>query len=250
MPRFFADHPPDENGNIVLSGDDARHIALSLRMAKGDTVTVNGLSGEEYECVLSDIKPDTVVANVVSTRENESEPPCEIRLYVAMPKGDKLDLIIQKATELGASVIIPFSSERCIAKSDPKSEEKKLPRRERIAAEAAKQCGRGKIPRVRAAVSYKDAVEEAAGADIPLFLYEKQGVTEPLYGVIHGKLSRGTVISVMTGAEGGFSVKEAEFAERAGMKMCGLGRRILRCETAPIYVLSAIAYESELNPEN
>lgn len=247
MPRFFADSPPSDTGEIVLFGENARHIALSLRMAKGDTVIVNGLSGEEYECVLTEIHPDRVAAEVTSVRTNLSEPPVELRLYVALPKGDKLDLIIQKATELGVSSVIPFVSERCVVRPDPKSEEKKLLRRQRIAEEAAKQCGRGIIPKVYPTKSYGAAIKEAAEADIPLFFYEKEG-TEPLYPVLKEKLGRGRSISVVTGSEGGFSPREALAAESDGMIMCGLGRRILRCETAPIYVLSAIAYESELNP--
>lgn len=247
MPRFFTASPPSENGEIVLSGEDARHIALSLRMAKGDTIVINGCDGEEYDCVLTDIHPERVTVQITETRMNQSELPLEVILYVALPKGDKLDLIIQKATELGVSSVIPFVSERCVVKPDPKTEEKKLLRRQRIAEEAAKQCGRGIIPKIYPTVSYASAVKEASLTDIPLFCYEKEG-TAPLYPILKEKLKRGITVSVMTGAEGGFSVAEAETAEAAGMILCGLGRRILRCETAPLYVLSAVAYESELNP--
>lgn len=247
MPRFFTASPPSENGEIVLVGEDARHIALSLRMAKGDTVIVSG-DGEEYDCILTDIHPEKVTVQVTDRRKNLSEPPVELRLYVALPKGDKLDLVIQKATELGVSSVIPFVSERCVARPDPKSEEKKLSRRQRIAEEAAKQCGRGIIPKIYPTVSYASAVKEASGADLPLFCYEKEE-TAPLYPILKEKLRRGITVSVMTGAEGGFSSGEAEAATSAGMITCGLGRRILRCETAPLYVLSVVAYESELNPD-
>lgn len=247
MPKFFADSPPAENGEIVLCGEDARHIALALRMAKGEVIVVSGISGEEYECELTDIHPEKVTARIIKTGVNLSEMPVEVRLYVALPKGDKLDLIIQKATELGVSSVIPFTSERCIAKSDPGSEEKKLARRSRIAEEAAKQCGRGKIPEIRPTVNYKSALKDASLADLPLFFYEKDG-TKPLYTVLKDRLRRGISVSIMTGSEGGFSPGEAEVAAESGMIMCGLGRRILRCETAPVYVLSAVAYESELNP--
>lgn len=248
MPRFFINTKAEKSDTVTLTGEDARHIALSLRMAKGDTVIVSGPDGVEYECVLLDIHPDTVTAEVVFERVNLTEPPCRVTLYVALPKGDKLDLIIQKATELGVSRIVPFSSERCVVKPDKDSADKKLQRRRRIAEEAAKQCGRGCIPEVAHPMRFADAVAEAAKADVPLFLYEGEG-TVPLYPVLKAGLHPGATVSVMTGAEGGFSPSEVEAAVLAGMKSCGIGRRILRCETAPLYVLSAIAYESELNPD-
>lgn len=248
MPRFFLGAPVTDPNEITLVGDDARHIALSLRMAKGQTVTVSGNDGMEYECELTDIKPERVLLKVLSARENLSEMPCRVTLYVALPKGDKLDLIIQKATELGVRRIVPFSSERCVARPDEASKDKKRARRCRIAEEAAKQCGRGVIPDVAHPMTFSDAIAEAARADVPLFLYEGDG-TEPLMPVLKSGLKPGATVSVVTGSEGGFSVKETERAKESGMTLCGLGRRILRCETAPIYVLSAIAYETELNPD-
>lgn len=248
MPRFFLDAPAPDSDELVLVGDDARHIALSLRMAKGQTVTVSGNDGMEYECELTDIKPERVLMKIVSSSENLTEMPCRVTLYVALPKGDKLDLIIQKATELGVHRIVPFSSERCVARPDEASKDKKRARRCRIAEEAAKQCGRGVIPDVAHPMTFSDAIAEAARADVPLFLYEGDG-TEPLLPVLKNGLKPGATVSVVTGSEGGFSPKEAQLAKDAGMTLCGLGRRILRCETAPIYVLSAIAYETELNPD-
>lgn len=248
MPRFFVNVSEADPKEFILVGDDARHIALSLRMANGQVVTLSGDNGVEYECELTDIKPDCVRMRVVTARENLTEPPCGITLYVALPKGDKLDLIIQKATELGACRIVPFVSERCVARPDEASKEKKRARRLRIAEEAAKQCGRGLIPDVTHPLSFADAVRDAARADVPLFLYEGEG-TQPLLPVLRGRLSREMTVSIVTGAEGGFSPKEVAVASESGMKLCGLGRRILRCETAPLYVLSAVAYETELNPE-
>lgn len=248
MPRFFLNAPVTDPDCLELVGDDARHIALSLRMAKGQTVTVSGGDGMEYECELTDIKPERVCLKVLSASENLTEMPCRVTLYVALPKGDKLDLIIQKATELGVYRIVPFVSERCVVRPDEASKDKKRARRCRIAEEAAKQCGRGVIPDVAHPLPFADAISEAAGADVPLFLYEGDG-TEPLLPVLRGSLGRGKSVSVVTGSEGGFSLKETEYAKERGMKLCGIGRRILRCETAPIYVLSAVAYETELNPD-
>ena len=244
MPRFFVNTPPDADGNITVSGSDARHIALSLRCAVGERITVS-CDGMVYECELSSVHPEQVSARVLTSRLDDAESPCRTRLYVANPKGGKLDGVIQKATELGVSEIIPFLSERCVSRPDPDSRGKKLVREERIALEAAKQCGRGIVPKVRMMTDFVSAVRDAAGADIALFAYEKEN-SVTLRDAVAGRLMPGVTVSVMTGPEGGFSPAEAKAAEDAGMILCGLGRRILRCETAPLYVLSAIAYEAEL----
>lgn len=244
MPRFFTDCPPDDGGNILITDDDARHIALSLRSAVGETVTVCH-NGVVYDCELTSVHPERVAMKVISSRADTSESPCRISLYVANPKGSKLDGVIQKATELGVSRIVPFLSERCVSRPDSDSRGKRRVREEKIAVEAAKQCGRGIMPEVAALSDFKFAVAEAASADIALFVYEKEK-THTLRDVVSGKLRDGITVSVMTGPEGGFSPAEAEAAVSAGMMPCGLGERILRCETAPIYVLSAISYEAEL----
>ncbi len=244
MPRFFTESPPGGDGVIEIAGDDARHIALSLRAPVGGKISVCH-DGVVYECELISVRPEHVSAKVISSFDDRSEPPCRISLYVANPKGDKLDGVIQKATELGACRIIPFLSERCISRPDPASREKRRVRSERIASEAAKQCGRGAVPEVAELTDINNATAEASRADIALFVYEKEkGKT--LRDAIAGKLRRGMTVSVMTGPEGGFSPTEAAAAANAGMIPCGLGERILRCETAPLYVLSAISFESEL----
>lgn len=244
MPRFFVSTMPDTDGMITVSGDDARHIALSLRCAVGEKLDLCR-DGEVYECEIASARPDEVLLRVISSRKDTSEPPCAVTLFAANPKGDKLDTVIQKATELGAVRIVPFLSERCVSRPDGGARANRRARWKRIAEEAAKQCGRGMIPEVADITDFDGAVREAVSADIPLFLYENEK-SQTLRGVISGKLIPGTKVSVMTGAEGGFSPAEAWKASSAGMIPCGLGERILRCETAPICVLSAILYESEL----
>lgn len=244
MPRFFTDCPPDEGGNILITGDDARHIALSLRSAVGEAITVCH-DGVVYDCELTSVYPERVVTRVLTSRADTSEPPCRISLFVANPKGGKLDGVIQKATELGVARIVPFLSERCVSRPDPDSRGKRRAREEKIALEAAKQCGRGITPEVTELIGFDQAVREAVTADIALFAYEKEK-ERTLRDIIAGKLRAGMTVSVMTGSEGGFSPAEAEAAVSAGMIPCGLGERILRCETAPLYVLSAISYEAEL----
>jgi 16S rRNA (uracil1498-N3)-methyltransferase len=169
-----------------------------------------------------------------------------IRLFQALPKGDKLDTIIQKAVECGASEIIPFESERCIARIKRDGEDKKIERRQRIAAEAAKQCGRSVLPIVKRAVDFNEMLSLAKESDITLFCYEGDG-TEPIGKILSGfKADMPKSISVVIGSEGGFSVKEAQRGSENGMIMTGLGKRILRTETASGFVLACISCVLEL----
>ncbi len=244
MPRFFVDMEPDESGIITITGDDARHIALSLRCAVGDTIEACRL-GIVYECRLKSIRPDEVTLRVLSSTHDVSELPCRVFVFVANPKGSKLDFVTEKCTELGAAVLIPFLSERCVSRPDEGARRKRRARLERIAREAAMQCGRGEAPTIGETLDFRAAVSAAAAADIALFVYENEKEAT-LRGVVAGRLRPGMSVSVMIGAEGGFSPEEANAAKKAGMIPCGLGPRILRCETAPLYVLSALAYECEL----
>ena len=250
MPRFFVTASQIQNGNVKISGDDAFHISRSLRMAVGEHITVCDMAKTEYDCVLESFGED-VVARIVSQRQCDTEPPFRATLYQALPKGDKLDSIIQKSVECGVSDILIFESERCIVKSDAKADAKKSERRNRIASEAAKQCGRGILPKVKGTVRFSDAIEEASKATLPLFCYEGDG-TLPLGKVIKEKRpliegDREPTVSIVIGPEGGFSKKEAELAIDSGMIPIGLGKRILRTETAAAFALAALVYEFELN---
>ena len=242
MPRFFAQSAP-ENGVFVISGDDARHIALSLRSAVGDAVTVC-CDGASFECSLSSIAPTRVEARVVRELCERRELPFEVTLFAANPKAGKLDLVVQKATELGASVIVPFLSERCVSRPDADSAGKRRRRLEKIALESAMQSCREVVPKIEDTVSFADAVTMAARADIALFAYEEERGGVQMRAAVADRLKSARTVSVMTGPEGGFSPDEARLASDAGMTVCGLGRRILRCETAPLYMLSALGYEA------
>ena len=252
MPRFFvnASQIDTERGTVSLVGADAHHIARSLRMAVGERITVCDAE-REYLCVLDAFDDEReVTARITESREVSTEPPFRAHLYQALPKGDKLDSIIQKAVECGVSDVTPFESAHCIVRIKPEAEEKKTERRRRIALEAAKQCGRGTVPEVVPSVSFSEAVSEASKADLALFCYEGEG-TQPLRTVLsffaaaHGDKEL-PEISLMIGSEGGFSPAEAERAAAAGMIPVGLGRRILRTETAAAFVLSCLVYEWEL----
>lgn len=252
MPRFFVRQTAICGSEVTLVGDDAHHIARSLRMALGENITVCDMQGNEYSCRISGFEDDTrVFAEVLSVSKSETEPPCKIRLFQALSKGDKLDTVIQKAVECGAYEIIPFESERCIVKVKAEAEDKKTERRRRIAEEAAKQCGRSVLTSVRPTVSFDEALSLAAESEVRLFCYEGDG-TEPLGRVLERELvpdadGKYPDVSVVIGSEGGFSVAEAQRAKDAGMIPVGLGRRILRTETAPIFALSCIICKTELS---
>jgi 16S rRNA (uracil1498-N3)-methyltransferase len=251
MPRFFVTKDQINDGAVTIFGDDAYHISRSLRMAAGEQITVCDMQKKEYTCVLEEFSLDKVVARVISERESDTEPPFSATVFQALPKGDKLDSVIQKSVECGASHIVTFNSERCIAKESG-AEEKKLVRRNRIALEAAKQSGRGIIPSVSPTVSFKEAIASASRADIALFCYEGDG-TLSLKSFLcekRAELSRGGIsdptVSIVIGSEGGFSLYEVEQARVAGLVPIGLGRRILRTETASSFVLGCLVYEFEL----
>ena len=244
MPRFFVPTENFEENTVKITGDDAFHIARALRMAAGDGITVADMQGRQHRCRLTKIRDDVCECEILSTEEGKTESPADITLYMGYPKGDKLEVVIQKSVELGVLRIVPFESSRCVKK--PKSEkiEKQNARLQRIAEEAAKQCGRSRLPSVMPPVSYAEAIREAKGADIALFCYEGDG-TVSLKSALSNALGKKTV-SVIVGCEGGFSEKEADEARAAGLTAVNLGPRILRCETAPDYVLSAISFVLEL----
>ena len=250
MPRFFVKKDQIDNGFIKITGDDAFHISRALRMASGEHITACDDDGREYDCVLRTFDPDSVVAEVIGSQNSEVEPPFLARVYQGLPKGDKLETVIQKAVECGAAAITPFESDFCIARAKPEAEEKRRERRNKIAAEAAKQCGRAILPTVGATLDFSDMLNEAKNADVTLFCYEGEG-TVPLGRAIEkipelikekGKIS----VSIVVGSEGGFSESEARAAREAGFVLCGLGRRILRTETAATFALCCLVCKTEL----
>lgn len=246
MPRFFVENSDIVSDTVTVRGDDAHHISRSLRMAVGEHITVCDSAANEYDCVLTDFLPDCVMARILSAKKQETEPPCFITLYQALPKGDKLDTVIQKAVECGVSRIVPFESERCIVRVRPDAEEKKLQRRSRIATEAAKQCGRGVLPEVLKTVSFEEMLSLAGEADLTLFCFEGEG-TEPICRILQAaKPKMGSSLSLVVGSEGGFSLFEAASAKERGFRMTGLGKRILRTETASPFALACISSVLEL----
>ena len=244
MPAFFADKDRISESTIQIVGDDAYHIARSLRMAVGDEITVNDGEGISYSCKLARIRDEECECEIISSERASSESPVGITLYMAYPKGDKLETVVQKAVELGAARIVPFESERCIKRPKAEKADKQTARLQRIATEAAKQSGRAVLPTVCAPVSFSNMLKDAAEHELALFCYEGGG-TCSLKEVLDGAGAVGTACAVV-GCEGGFSPAEAERAVSSGLIAVNLGPRILRCETAPAYVLSALSYHFEL----
>lgn len=245
MPRFFVSREAiDRESKIIrIEGDDSRHIARSLRMAVGDTLTVCDGTSTEYFCSLTKIRDEECELSIIKEGLSASEPPSEIILCMAYPKGDKLETVIQKAVELGATKIIPFESKRCIKRPKAEKLDKLNARHSRIAEEAAKQCGRAKIPEVCSPMSFSAMLNIAASASLALFCYEGED-TRSMKDALpeHAPAS----IAIIIGAEGGFDLDEAQAAVEAGAVSVSLGKRILRCETAPSYALSALSYKYEL----
>ena len=245
MPRFFVDPEAISDGEIIIAGDDARHIARSLRMAVGDEITVCDGSGKEYLTRLVRIRDEECTARIDLVTESRAEPGCRVTLYMAYPKGDKLETVIQKSVELGASEIVPFESERCIKRPAPEKAEKQTARLERIAHEAAKQCGRAVLPIVERPISFTSLTERIPSHALVLLCYEREGANT-IRHTLEALSAPPADIAVIVGSEGGFSEGEAKSLAEAGAVCVNLGPRILRCETAPDYALSVISCFLEL----
>lgn len=238
MARFFVT-PEELTGNtIALTGENAQHAKV-LRLKAGEEVLVCDGAGMECRCEVLEVTTGLVQLSVREYRSSVTEASVKVSVYMAFPKADKLEHVIQKATELGAYEIVAFPSGRCISKPDEKSLKKKLERWQKIAASAAEQSGRGRIPQVSVLGSYAAALERAAKADKALMFYENEHAVTLRMALESGSFE---TVSLLTGPEGGLEEREVEQARNAGLQVCTLGSRILRCETAPLCALSAVMY--------
>ena len=242
MPRFFVIKNMIQDGFATISGNDAYHIGRSLRMAVGDEIYVSDGEGKEYLAKLTKIRDDECTAEIISESAS-SEPEMNITLYMAYPKGDKLETVIQKAVELGATRIVPFESSRCIKRPKADKVAKQGERLSKIAEEAAKQCGRCIVPEVSLPLSYSAMLKDAESAELKLICYEKESDLS-IKALLTQKKPES--IAIIVGCEGGFSPEEVAEAINAGCHSVTLGKRILRCETAPSAVLSMILYQYEM----
>lgn len=237
MTRFFASQEEMSGERILLTGENAQHAKV-LRLKPGETVLV--CDGEGQECLCQIFSTDPWELRVTERRASQSEAAVRVSVYMAFPKADKLEHVIQKATELGAYEIVAFPSARCVSRPDEKSLKKKLERWQKIAASAAEQSGRGRIPQVVALKSFSEALSRACQAEKALMFYEHEEALT-LKTALTGAYR---TVSLLTGPEGGLEEGEVSQARTAGMQVCTLGKRILRCETAPLCALSAVMYDA------
>lgn len=238
MTRFFVEAQDLSGDTLHLTGENFQHAKV-LRLKPGERMLVCDGQGKEALCAVHQVGVAELELEVLERRESETEAAVRVSVYMAFPKADKLEHVIQKATELGAYEIVAFPSARCVSRPDEKSLRKKLERWQKIAASAAEQSGRGRIPEVVTLGSFKEALERAKQADKALLFYENEHAVTLRMALESGAFQ---TVSLLTGPEGGLEEAEVDQARKAGFQVCTLGSRILRCETAPLCALSAVMY--------
>lgn len=244
MPRFFVTRSQVQNDEIIIQGNDVNHIKNVLRMTPGDELSLSDGEGMDYLCKIQTIGREEVRLRIEDAWSSCVELPVKLYLFQGLPKGDKMEWIIQKAVELGVYEIIPVRTKRVIVKLDDKKETKKIARWQQIAESGAKQSGRGIIPEVKPVMSFREALTYAKNLDAALIPYEKAENIQKTREIIHGLKGKQSV-GIFIGPEGGFDEKEIE--EALGMEIypVTLGRRILRTETAGLTMLSVLMFEFE-----
>lgn len=244
MYQFYTTPEKIEEHQATIVGPDVNHIRNVLRMKPGELVRIADGLGACYEGEISELCSDQVIVRLSGKRVESTELPVRITLFQGLPKSDKMELIIQKNTELGVSAIVPVATSRAVVKLDEKKADGKVKRWNSIAESAAKQSKRTLIPEVRSVMSFKQALNEASGYEVKLMPYENaEGMAFTRKCI--GEIRPGSRVAIFIGPEGGFSEEEVEAAGAAGFVPITLGRRILRTETAGMSVLSMIAYELE-----
>ena len=245
MYQFFAEPSQIQDGWAVITGKDVNHIKNVLRMKQGDEIVVkNGCDGIRYLCRIENLDEGEICCKVCSVEEGSGELPSRVYLFQGLPKADKMELIIQKAVELGVYEIIPMACKRAVVKLDEKKERSKLARWQGIAEAAAKQSKREIIPQIKSVMSFREAVCYSGCAQVRMIPYELWEGMEKTREVI-GRLKPSQDVAVFIGPEGGFEKEEIELAMEEGVLPITLGKRILRTETAGMAVLSIIMYHLE-----
>jgi 16S rRNA (uracil1498-N3)-methyltransferase len=266
MQRYFIAPELFADASVTISGDDAHHLTRVMRAKEGEQVIVSDGVSREALVRITELGKDRVKADIVERLDMNSEPAVEVWIAQSLPKGDKMELVIQKGTEIGAARFVPFVSERTVVQLDAKKQGKRLERWHKIAKEAAEQAHRNRIPALDEPVSWKQLLQLAGQADAAWICYEKQNglqLRERIQAALSGSRDAAarieapqpgqqtgqgepnkTTLMLIVGPEGGFSEREVEEAEAAGCKSVSLGRRILRTETAAMVGLTCILYES------
>ncbi|WP_456278232.1 16S rRNA (uracil(1498)-N(3))-methyltransferase [Bacillus sp. AK128] len=248
MQRYFVPSNQFTEDSITIVGDDAHHIKRVMRMNEKDQVLCCNDQGRVCLSEITEFTNEGVSLSIVEWLEESKELPIQVAIASGLPKGDKLELIIQKATELGADRFVPFNAARSIVKWDEKKGEKKLERWMKIAKEAAEQSHRNQVPDILKPHSLKELLDLSESFDFKIVAFEeeaKQGERSKFARVL-ADMKPGSSLLVVFGPEGGLTDQEISKLGNHGFVACGLGPRILRAETAPLYVLSAISYHFEL----
>ena len=251
MYHFFVEPCQISEKQIVIIGEDVNHIKNVLRLKAGEEISIsNGVDGRDYRCGIASVSDTEVICELRFVKEDAVELPSKVYLFQGLPKGDKMELIIQKMVELGVYEIIPVAMKRCVVKLDDKKAKSKIARWQGISEAAAKQSKRGIVPQVHDVMSYKQALQYAADMDIQLVPYEMEESLEDATGMAGTKqiienLQPNQRIAIFIGPEGGFDEQEIQDAIDMGMKPITLGKRILRTETAGLTAMAWIMYQLE-----
>ena len=245
MNRFFGKSENITEKRIVIDGQDVNHMKNVLRLKVGEQVMINGGDNKDYLCTIAEYQGDIVNLDVVEIVDSDRELSAKICLFQGLPKGDKMELIIQKCVELGVNEIVPVAMKRCVVKLDDKKAESKIKRYQSISESAAKQSNRSIIPQINRVMSFKEAIEYAKGMDIAIVPYELCEGMDTFKNAL-SMITTGKTVGVFIGPEGGFEPTEISYALENGITPVSLGRRILRTETAGMTVMSIIMYHLEI----
>ena len=245
MYQFFVEPSQIQGTRVIITGSDVNHIKNVLRMQPGEEIAVsNGEDGKEYRCGIEELNEEEVVCTLRFVKEDGVELPSKIYLFQGLPKADKMELIVQKAVELGVYEIIPVATKRAVVKLDEKKAKSKIARWQTISEAAAKQSKRRIVPEIHSVMSFKEAVAYAKNMQVKVIPYELAEGMERTRELI-GNLKPGENIAIFIGPEGGFEESEIQAALENGIEPITLGKRILRTETAGFTVLSWIMYQLE-----
>lgn len=244
MYHFFAEHENIHDTYIEIVGSDVNHLKNVLRFKEGDNLLISSGDNVDYICHISEMYDDKIIALIDSIDNVGKELPSKVYLFQGLPKGDKMELIIQKMTELGVHQIIPVAMKRSVVKLDSKKEGNKIKRWNLIAESAAKQSKRSIIPEITGVCGFKEAIEFADSLDVKLLPYECADGMSKTKNIINN-IKKGQSVAIFIGPEGGFDIEELEFAKERGFEIITLGRRILRTETAGMMLMSVLMYNFE-----
>lgn len=247
MPRFFVKTEQIKEKQIIIIGEDVKHIKNVLRKQIGDKLEIcNQETGNTYKCEIVEIKEKEIINNIIEETSNK-ESKIKVDIYQGLPKADKMELIIQKSTELGVNSIIPVNMKRCVVKLDDKTENKKIERWQKIAESAAKQSGRNMVPQIHKIIKVEELASLAENYDSVIVCYENEKINSLKSQLLKLKEQKNSDIriAVVIGPEGGLEEKEVDYLKQNGAKIVTLGSRILRTETVALNLLSIIMYEFE-----